>query len=484
MERRPRVLGAVAVISFAAIAGCAGSHSETPAVAVDRPGVLSGEEAAFLDSLQARTFGYFWELSDSLTGLTPDRYPTRSFASVSATGFALTAYPIGVERGQVTREQARRRVLATLRFFWRAEQGTTPSGKTGHQGFFYHFLEPETGHRFENVELSSVDTALFFAGALFCQSYFDRDDPLEREIRALADSLYFRADWEWLSPRRPAIGHGWTPEEGFLEYDWRGYNEAMLVYLLALGSPTHPADPAAWDAWVSEYRWGSFHGQEHVGFGPLFGHHYTHVWIDFRGIQDAAMRARGIDYFENSRRATLAQRAYAMANPNGWAEYGARLWGLSACDGPVEGTFEIGGRQRSFHTYWGRGASFTDVQDDGTIAPTAAGGSIAFAPEIVIPLLRALAEDHGERVYREFGFVDALNPTFRLSVPVQHGWVDPDHGWYDRDYLGIDQGPILCMIENLRTGLVWETMRRNAHVVRGLRRAGFRGGWLDEDTDP
>jgi hypothetical protein len=236
----------------------------------------------------------------------------------------------------------------------------------------------------------------------------------------------------------------------------------------------------AWQAWTESYRWGEFHGEEHVGFAPLFGHQYSAVWIDFRGIHDAYVRERGIDYFENSRRATIAQRAYATENPGGWAAYGPNVWGLTACDGPVDGAFEIDGVRREFHTYWARGASFGDVRDDGTICPSAAGGSIAFAPEIVIPALLSMRDTYGEHLYSRYGFLDAFNPTFTLDVPVQHGRVVPGAGWFDTDYLGIDQGPILAMIENHRSELVWKTMRRNPHIVRGLRAAGFTGGWLDE----
>jgi hypothetical protein len=253
----------------------------------------------------------------------------------------------------------------------------------------------------------------------------------------------------------------------------------MIVYVIALGSTTHPAADGAWEKWCSPYRWGTFHGQEHLGFAPLFGHQYSQVWIDFRGIQDAAMREKGIDYFENSRRATIAQRSYAIENPGGWSGYGANAWGLSACDGPVEGEFEIAGKRRAFHTYWARGASFTLVHDDGTIAPSVMGASIPFAPEIVIPALRAIREAGGERVYGKYGYLDAFNPTFTLDVPVQHGRVDSTLGWVDTDWLGIDQGPLIAMIENHRTGLVWERMRRNPTIARGLRRAGFTGGWLD-----
>jgi hypothetical protein len=398
---------------------------------------------------------------------------------VGAMGFALTAYPIGAERGWVGRPAAAERVLTTLRFLWNAPQDTAARGVTGYRGFFYHFLDPATGQRFENVELSTMDTALLMGGVLFCQSYFDRRNATEDGIRAVAESLYARADWRWAQIRPPAIAHGWRPGEGHLPYDWKGYNEAMILNILALGSPTHAVGHETWEAWTSRYRWGTYQGQEHLGFAPLFGHQYTHVWIDFRGIRDAYMREKGIDYFENSRRATLAQRAYAIANPSGFRGYGEGLWGLSACDGPVDGTVQIDGRSRTFRTYSARGASFTEVQDDGTVTPTAAAGSIAFAPEVVVPTLMAMRATYGERLFGRYGFVDALNPTLRVPTRVQHGVIDTVRGWFDTDYLGIDQGPILAMTENLRSGLVWRTMSRNRHIVRGLRRAGFSGGWLD-----
>jgi hypothetical protein len=442
------------------------------------PPAPSRAEAAFLDTLQARTFRFFWDQCEPGTGLAPDRYPTISFASAAATGFALTAYPIGAERGFVTRDQARQRVLRTLRFLWQAPQGAEPEGRAGYHGFFYHFLNPASGDRFENVELSTVDTALLIMGALFCQSYFSGEEATEEEIRALADSLYLRAEWDWASVRPPTIGHGWTPEEGYLPYDWRGYNEAMIVYLLALGSPTHPVAPEAWQAWLSGYRWGEFMGLQQIGFAPLFGHQFAAVWIDFRGIADAGLAARGIDYFENSRRATVSQYRYAQANPGLWRGYGPRLWGLTACDGPVNAEFEIAGRLRRFATYWARGASFTEVSDDGTICPAAAGGSIAFAPELALPALMAMREDYGDHLFGAYGFFDALNPTFQIDVPVQHGKVVPELGWFDTDYLGIDQGPMLAMVENFRSGMIWERMRGNAHLRRCLMSAGFSGGWL------
>ncbi|HUK62935.1 MAG TPA: glucoamylase family protein, partial [Dongiaceae bacterium] len=380
-----------------------------------------------------RTFDWFWELSDPRTGLTPDRAPTPSFASVSATGFALTAYPIGVERRWITRAAARARVLATLRFFWTARQDSAAVGCTGYRGFYYHFLDPATGTRFENVELSTVDTALLLAGVLFCQSYFDGADPDEAAIRSLADSLYARVDWRWASVRPPMVSHGWDPVDGFLPYDWRGYNESMLVPLLAMGSPTQPLGREVWSNWSSSCSWGTYRGYAHVGFPPLFGHQYPAVWLDFRGLRDSLMAAHGIDWFENSRRATLAQHAYALANPSGFRGYGERLWGLSACDGPVDGAFTVAGRRREFRTYAARGASYREVIDDGTVAPTAAAGSIVFAPEIVIPTLMAMRADWGAWGFNRYGFVDALNPTLTSDVAVHHGRVVAGVGWFDVD---------------------------------------------------
>src|SRR6267378_1215601 len=429
MTRRMQVAAALAA---AVLTGCGVNHSEGPTPPD------SARAAAFLDTLEERTFHYFWDLTNTQNGLTPDRAPSPSFSSIAAVGFALTAYPIGVERSYITRAQAAARTLTTLRFFWTATQDSSASNATGYHGFFYHFLDMSTGKRYQTVELSTI---------------------------------YARVDWQWSSPRPPVVALGWHPETGtgFLPYDWRGYNEAMILYILALGSPTHPVDTAAWSGWTAAYQWGTFYGQTHLGLAPLFGHHYSHVWIDFHGIQDAYMRAHGIDYFENSRRATYGQRAYAAANPGGWTGYSDRIWGLTASDGPGDLTLTLGGRSRQFHGYWARGASFTETPDDGTLAPTAAGGSIAFAPEIAIPALWAMRQTYGASLFSTYGFRDAFNPTFTQSSAA---------GWFDVDYLGVDQGPIITMIENSRTGLIWRLIRGNPHIVRGLCRAGFTGGWL------
>ncbi|MEX1187564.1 MAG: glucoamylase family protein [Gemmatimonadaceae bacterium] len=443
------------------------------------PAAITPRQTAFLDTLQRRTFDWFWERTDARTGLTPDRWPTKSFSSVAAIGFALTAYPVGVERGYVTRAQAAERTLTTLRYLYRAPQGPDSAGVTGYRGFYYHFLDMETGHRFRDVELSTIDTALLLAGALFCQSYFDRPDAAEVAIRAYADSMYRRVDWSWAITKPPVVSMGWRPERGFINYHWEGYNEAMIVYVLAFASPTHPIDPAAWSAWTANYKWASFHGYEHVNFPPLFGHQYSHMWIDFRGVQDEYMRGKGIDYFENSRRATLAQRAYAIANPNDWEDYGPTIWGLTAVDGPIDTAITLDGRQRSFFTYRARGAAANEIMDDGTIGPTAAGGSVPFAPEIAIPALVAMRERYGEHLFTSYGFLDSFNPTLDVNLPLRHGRVVPGVGWFDGDYLGIDQGPIIIMIENYRSDLIWRTMRRNPYIIAGLKKAGFTGGWLD-----
>ncbi|HET9276173.1 MAG TPA: glucoamylase family protein [Gemmatimonadales bacterium] len=474
-DSRRRRAGGVVRLALAAALFCACANAGTG------PSIPAPRVQAFLDTLEQRTFSFFWERTDPQTGLSPDRWPTQSFSSIAAVGFALTAYPVGVEKGFVSRAAAADRTLNTLRFFYRLPQGTAASGTGGYQGFFYHFVDPSSGLRFQTVELSTVDTALLLGGVLFCREYFGGTDPVESAIRAYADSLYRRVNWQWARPRPPMIAMGWTPESGFHQLDWRGYNEAMLVYILALGSPTFPIDPAAWQEWTSTYQWGDYRGgQAHVGFAPLFGHQYSHVWIDFRGIRDAYMRGRGIDYFENSRRATYAQRAYAIANPDGWRGYGQHVWGLTASDGPADVTLPYGGRDRRFFTYAARGVSFTEVRDDGTIAPTAAGGSRPFAPEIAGPALVTMRERYGDGLFGQYGFLDAFNPTWQwTSQPLTHGRVLAGLGWFDTDYLGIDQGPILAMIANYRSDLIWKHMRQSPYVIEGLRRAGFQGGWLD-----
>ena len=460
-----------------ALAACQTDRASAPNPPPN-PAPPSPRAVAFLDTVSERTFRFFWDTQNPTTHLIPDRWPTPSFSSIAAVGFGLNAYAIGAERGWVSRAQARDRTLETLQSLYMLPQGPAATGVAGYKGFYYHFLDMETGMRYKDVELSSVDTSLLLAGVLFGQSYFDGADPAEVSIRAYADSIYRRVDWAWFRNQSPLLSMSWSPEKGFNSYQWRGLNEAMIVYLLALGSPTHPIDSTAWPAWTSTYKWGSYYGQQHVGFAPLFGHQYSQVWVDFRGIQDEYMRGHGIDYFENSRRATVAQRAYAADNPNGWTGYAADMWGITASDGPFDGTLTIAGKSRHFYSYAARGTDFTETRDDGTIAPTAAGGSVAFAPAIAIEALVAMRDRYGDNVFSRYGFVDAFNPTLVGSAPITSGRIVPGLGWFDGDYLGIDQGPILAMLENYHSELIWKRMRTNPYLIRGLQRAGFTGGWL------
>jgi hypothetical protein len=432
----------------------------------------------FLVDLEQRTFRFFWETANPKNGLIPDRYPTPSFASIAAVGFGLTAYPIGVERDYISRVDAQRRVLATLRYF---------AGASNEHGFFYHFIDMHNGARANDSEVSTVDTALLLAGILFCENYFGTPDARDVEIRRLADEIYRRVDWTWAQARPPAVALAWTPESGFSGIDWRGYNEAMLVYLLALGSPTHPIDPQAWTAWTSTYdqHWGTLYDQTYLSFGPLFGHQYTHVWVDFRGIRDAYMRQHGMDYFENSRRATYTQRRYAIANPRHYQGYGKNVWGMSASDGPGGVRTVSLGQGNPYLQYAARGVGLAGIVDDGTIAPTAAISSLPFAPEIVLPATLEMYHRFGSSIYSSYGFLDAFNVSVRnASAGEAHGAAAGGAGWVDPDYLGIDEGPILAMIENYRSDFVWRVMRGDQYLQHGLERAGFSGGWLAQLESP
>ena len=437
-----------------------------------------------LDKLQADTFDYFWETTDPTTGLAPDRYPTSwSPSSIAAIGFALTAYPVGVERQYISREQAVERTLLTLNTLWELPMGAASQGVAGYQGFFYHFLDMNDGLRFEewNTELSTVDTALLMAGVLFAQSYFSRDTVSEQEIRNRADQLYRRVNWQWAQNHHPLISHGWRPGQGFISYDWVGYNEAMLVYILALGSPTYQVEPAAWAAWTEHYQddWGYSNGIEHLTMAPLFGHQYSHIWIDFRGIQDQYMSLKNSDYFINSTRAVYAQRQYAINNPQNWLGYSKNIWGLTACDGPGNYSLPYNGTNRTFRGYSARGTGLKHSFDDGTIAPTAAAGSLPFAPEIALQALQVMHARYGQYLYGEYGFRDSFNPSFDFNVESSSGIIVDGQGWFANDYIGIDQGPILLMAENFRSEMIWQVMKTNPYIRLGLERAGFSGGWLE-----
>ncbi len=469
------------------LAGCApaGWLAPDPPARVLPPyapeGPLPTSDAALLDDLEHRTFDFFAHTTPP-NGLAPDRWPSRSFCSIAAVGFSLSAHVIGAAQGWIARADALQLSMNTLRIFRYAPQGPTARGVAGHRGFFYHFIDMASGERFGTCVLSTVDTALLLAGVLHVAEFFSGNDAEEVEIRRAAETISERVDWRWAQHRPPSISHGWSPEGGFIPADWKGYNEAMLVYLLALGAPGRRAvDADAWAAWTSTYArsWTTFHGQTHLHFAPLFGHQYTHCWVDFRGIRDAAMRERGFDYFENSRRAALAQRAYAQANPLQWRGYGGDVWGITACDGPADVQRPYRGELRRFISYAGRGVGGHDTFDDGTLAPTAALASLPFAPEIVLPALRAMRQQYGSAIYARYGFVDSFNPSFDYTdVKLLHGRLVPGLGWVDTDHLGIDQGPISLMAANHRRDEVWRMMRGSVQLRRGLERAGFRGGWV------
>jgi hypothetical protein len=416
------------------------------------------QEIAFLDSLQHASFNFFWYEANPVNGLIKDRSQGWSPASIASTGFGLSAIGVGVDHGWITRPQGADRVERTLQTFWRGPQGTAVSGMIGYKGLFYHFLDMTTATRTWTCELSSIDTALLLAGILDARQYFDGVDPAEEHIRALADSINGRVDWQWMQNGSQGIAMGWLPESGFSTFGlWFGYNEAMIMYLLAIGSPTYPIPATAWNYWLSGYKWRNHYGYWFVEFPPLFGHQYSHCWVDFRNLQDAYMRfyatyypdqAYGMTYFENSRRATYAQRAYCTANPGGWTGYSDVMWGLTACDGPDA--------YPPYHGYIARGAP-PAANDDGTIAPTAAAGAIAFAPEIVVPTLQNMWENYPNSRHM-YGLRDAFNLTAN---------------WWDTDVIGIDQGPIVLMIENYRTESVWDRCMQIPAITLGLSRAGF-----------
>ncbi len=389
-----------------------------------------------LEKLQRQSFQYFLHEVNPANGLIMDKTAADWPASIAATGLALATYPVGVERGFISRAAAIERTLTTLRFFWNSAHGPEPDA-TGYRGFYYHFLDMQTGRRAWHCELSTVDSALLLAGALTAGRYFDADTRDEQEIRVLADALYGRADWSWAQNDGDTVTHGWTPESGFLAYRWRGYDEALLLYVLGLGSPSHPLPPRAYAAWCATYSWAHHYGYDLLYAGPLFTHQLSHIWIDFREIQDAFMRDKGIDYFENSRRATYVQQQYAIA--------------------------------RRFFDYVGRGVPYGP--DDGTIAPWAVAASLPFAPEIVLPALDYCIHDIQLSEFNRYGFKASFNPTYPTHNGNAHRWVSPWH-------FGLNEGPTVLMIENYRSGLLWQLMRSCPCIVRGLRQAGFTGGWL------
>jgi hypothetical protein len=421
-----------------------------------------------LHQLQLESFEYFNHHVNFANGLVWDNSRKDAPSSIACVGLALSALPVAVERSFLSRSEAVRRTRGTLRFFARSEQSSRQLA-TGRKGFYYHFLNPATGKRTWGCELSTMDTAILLAGALVAATYFDRDNEREREIRDLGTALYLRTDWNW-ALRGTAISQGWKPGRGFLRYRWQGYSEALLLYVLALGSPTHPVPQSAYQAFTSRYEWRRILGQSFLYAGPLFIHQMPQIWLDLRGLQDSFMRRKKSDYYKNSRKATLVQQSYAQENPRKFRHYGKYCWGVTASDGPGNMTLRIDGVKRRFYDYLARGVAYGP--DDGTIAPWGAVASLPFAPDVVLPTIRHF-DGMKLRDNKPYGFEASFNPTFPVKGSL--------NGWVARYHFGLNQGPIVLMIENYRSGLIWKLMRKCPYVENGLRRAGFRGGWLGKD---
>ncbi|MEO5629811.1 MAG: glucoamylase family protein [Thermomonas sp.] len=424
------------------------------------------DDDAFLDLLQRAAFAYFPEQLNRDNGLVADTSRDNAPISIAVVGFALSAYPVAVERGWMSRNEAVQHSLAALRFFRDCDQ-SGGADATGYKGFFYHFLDAKTGRRVWRSELSMIDTALLIAGALTAAMYFDADTAQETELRAIADALYLRIDWRWAQDGCETIKQGWKPESGFLHYGWEGYSEAIILYALAMGSPTFPVHGNCYDAWTMTYQWENLYGYNYLYAGPLFVHQFSHAWVDLRDIQDPFMRDKRCDYFENSRRAVHVQREYARINPRGHTGFDEDCWGLSAGDGPSDELPDTQTEPRRLFGYSARGVPYGP--DDGTLSPPAQLACLPFAPDITLQGVRTLFRRYPE-IIREGRMTSGINPGY--STAMRKTWISEGH-------FGLDQGIVVLMIENHRSGLVWRLMRQCPYLVAGLRAAGFRGGWLN-----
>ena len=445
-----------------------------------------------LNELQRAAFGYFLSTCNPANGLIADSSRENSPCSIAVVGFALSVYPIAVERGWMTRADAVERTLAALQFFRDSDQSGQPEA-TGYKGFYFHFLDMHSGARVWNSELSMIDTALLLAGALTSASYFAANTSGEIQLRELVDILYRRVDWCWAQDNKSTLRQGWKPECGFLNYGWDGYNEGIVLYVLALASPTYPIARGQYAAWTATYQWENLYGIDFLYAGPLFIHQFSHAWIDFRGIRDRFMREKRCDYFENSRRATEVQREYARRNPNGFNGYDENCWGLTACDGPSQPPATRASERRRLFGYAARGVPYGP--DDGTLSGWAALASLPFAPEIALRAARSM-RDRFPEMLSEHQYASSFNSTLAGTNRVVGDDAVPDSAvanralWVSTGHFGLDQGIVLMMIENHRSGLIWRLLRNSPPICSGLRRAGFRGGWLSgksvaqRDTTP
>jgi hypothetical protein len=422
---------------------------------------LTSEQEVMLDSIQQKTFLFFVNEHHPEWGIVKDRTASWAPSSIAASGFGIPSFAIGVERNWITREEAAEITLNMLNFYKNSEQ-SADTAAAGYKGFYYHFHKMDTGTRAWTCELSSVDTGLLMMGVIFARNYYNSDNEVEKQIREIATFLLERIDWNFLEmPSGGEFAHtismGWYPESGLHHMGWKGYNEALFLYILAAGSGMENVE-RSYNAWLNSYKWKTpYEGYSHAAFPPLFGHQFSQAFIDFRGIADSFMQEKEIDYFENSRRATYVQRLYAIDNPHGWVGYDSLCWGVTASDGPTE-THNFNNKQ--FLGYAGRGTSGLDYNyyDDGTIAPYGPLSSLPFAPEIVLPTIKSMIDRNGNRIWGKYGFYDAFNHTAN---------------WVNDDFVGIAQGPMLIMIENFRTGLVWNYVMQDPIIQKGLTKLGF-----------
>jgi hypothetical protein len=445
-----------------------------------RDALLSTEDLLMLERVQRAHFQFFVDNQGAETGLILDRSRPGAPATIAGVGFALPAYAIAAQKQWISRAEAIAYTLKVLNVLASVPQGEAATGMSGNHGYYYHFLDPRTGVRamaptFWDSELSSIDTALLMGGVTFAASYWASGGSAEeKQIVKLAKFIYERVEWDWLLRDNGLIGHGWTPENGMIPNVYGGYSEALLLYILALGSPTHPVPPGTWKTFIGNSKLTTYRDQTYIAMPgtPLFCYQYPHCFVDFRGIKDDLCTRLGLDFYENSRRATIAQFTYAQENPSGFKGYGGFDWGLTACDGPGDKVLVVDGVERTFHSYQERGAPFGN--DDGTIAPTAAISSLPYAPHLVLPTLRYWLT-HRPELFNSWGFTDAFNPTFDTTRP---------SGWVDEERVSIDQGPVVLMIENYRSGFGWQAMKQNPYLRRGLKQAGFKGGWLSARKRP
>jgi hypothetical protein len=434
-------------------------------IRTDSAALAALSDDALLDRLQRGAFAYITDYANVQNGLIADTSRSGSPCSIAVVGFALSCYPVAVERGWMSRAAAAAQTLKTLNFFWSSPQSDGPDA-TGFKGFYYHFLDMNSGRRVWQCELSLVDTALLVAGILTAGRYFDGDEA-EAEIRTLSDALYRRVDWQWAQNGQQTASQGWKPECGFLHYGWEGYNEATIVYVLGIGSPTHPLSTTSFTGWTSTYQWENLLGEDVLYSGPLFTHLFSHAWIDFRCIRDQFMREKHSDYFENSKHAIALHREYGARNPRGYKGYGRDLWGITAGDGPGNREMRESSRDRRFFGYMSRGVPYGP--DDGTIAPWAMLATLPFGPESALRGTRNLLRAYPQ-VCNNDRFSSGFNPTLAARGD---GWLS--EGWY-----GLDQGLLVMMIENYRSGLIWKITRECAVIRAGLKGAGFEDGWLSQ----